>query len=110
MNTLPAPLPDESNCYTPDAEAYAPEYDPAAAAAFLDEAGYKVGADGKRTKPDGSELTIKVVGNLVGDLREGFPDLGATAGTVPAAGDGGLDFRHAICFGNAGIAGLDPLA
>lgn len=51
------------DCYTPDAEAYAPEYDPAAAAAFLDEAGYKVGADGKRTKPDGSELTIKVVGN-----------------------------------------------
>ncbi|MFN8050732.1 MAG: ABC transporter substrate-binding protein [Acidimicrobiales bacterium] len=51
------------DCYTPDAEAYAPKYSPEAAAAFLDEAGYKKGADGKRTKPDGSKLTIKVVGN-----------------------------------------------
>jgi len=51
------------DCYTPKAEEYAPKYDPAAAATFLDQAGYKVGADGKRTKPDGSKLTIKVVGN-----------------------------------------------
>ena len=51
------------DCYNPDADAYAPKYDPKAAAAFLDKAGYKVGADGKRTKPDGSKLTIRVIGN-----------------------------------------------
>ena len=51
------------DCYNPDAEKYAPKYDPAAAATFLDAAGYKKGADGKRTKPDGSKLTIRVVGN-----------------------------------------------
>ena len=51
------------DCYNPDAEKYAPKYDPAAAAKFLDDAGYKAGADGKRTKPDGSKLTIRVVGN-----------------------------------------------
>lgn len=51
------------SCYNPDADKYAPAYDPDAAAAFLDEAGYTVGADGKRTKPDGSKLTIRVVGN-----------------------------------------------
>ncbi|MCB1256052.1 MAG: ABC transporter substrate-binding protein [Microthrixaceae bacterium] len=51
------------DCFNPDAAAYAPKYDPAAAAKFLDEAGYTKGADGKRTKPDGSKLTIRVVGN-----------------------------------------------
>ena len=51
------------DCYTADAESYAPKYDPEAAATFLDDAGYKAGSDGKRTKPDGSKLTLKVVGN-----------------------------------------------
>lgn len=51
------------DCYNPEAEKYSPKYDPAAAATFLDEAGYKKGGDGKRTKPDGSKLTIRVVGN-----------------------------------------------
>lgn len=51
------------DCYNPDAAKYASKYDPAAAAKFLDEAGYKKGADGKRTKPDGSKLIIRVVGN-----------------------------------------------
>ena len=51
------------DCYNADAAKYAPKYDPAAAAKFLDSAGYKVGANGKRTKPDGSKLTIRVVGN-----------------------------------------------
>lgn len=50
-------------CYDPEAEKYAPAYDPDAAAEFLDAAGYTVGDDGKRTKPDGSALTIRVVGN-----------------------------------------------
>jgi peptide/nickel transport system substrate-binding protein len=35
-------------------------YDPALAASILDEAGYTVGADGKRTLPDGSPLQIQV--------------------------------------------------
>ncbi len=51
------------DCYNPDAAKYAPAYDPAGAAKFLDDAGYKVGADGKRTRPDGSKLTVRVVGN-----------------------------------------------
>lgn len=50
-------------CYQAGAEDYAPAYDPDAAAEFLDEAGYRIGPDGKRTKPDGSKLTIRVVGN-----------------------------------------------
>jgi peptide/nickel transport system substrate-binding protein len=36
------------------------KYDPAAAEALLDEAGYAKGADGKRTLPDGSPLQIQV--------------------------------------------------
>jgi peptide/nickel transport system substrate-binding protein len=36
------------------------KYDPAAAEAMLDEAGYKKGADGKRTMKDGSPLAIQV--------------------------------------------------
>lgn len=36
------------------------KYDPEAAKALLDEAGYKVGADGKRTLPDGSPMQIQV--------------------------------------------------
>jgi peptide/nickel transport system substrate-binding protein len=36
------------------------KYDPAAAEAMLDEAGYKKGADGKRTMTDGSPLQIQV--------------------------------------------------
>jgi peptide/nickel transport system substrate-binding protein len=36
------------------------KYDPAAAEAMLDEAGYKKGADGKRTMKDGSPLSIQV--------------------------------------------------
>lgn len=51
------------DCYNPKAEDYVPKYDPAAAAKFLDAAGYKVGAAGKRTKPDGSPLELRVVGN-----------------------------------------------
>ena len=51
------------DCYDPKADQYAPKYDPAAAATFLDAAGYKKGADGKRAKPDGSKLTVHVVGN-----------------------------------------------
>lgn len=51
------------SCYNPDAENYAPAFDPDAAASFLDDAGYTTGADGKRTRPDGSKLTIRVVGN-----------------------------------------------
>ncbi len=51
------------DCYDPKAAANAPKYDPAAAATFLDAAGYKKGADGKRTKPDGSKLRLNVVGN-----------------------------------------------
>lgn len=51
------------DCYVPDDEAGAPAFDPAAAEKTLDAAGYKKGADGKRTKPDGSKLTLNVVGN-----------------------------------------------
>lgn len=36
------------------------KYDPAAAEKILDDAGYKKGADGKRTMPDGSPLQIQV--------------------------------------------------
>ena len=36
------------------------KYDPATAEAMLDEAGYKKGADGKRTMPDGSPLQVQL--------------------------------------------------
>ena len=51
------------DCYDEAAEKYAPAYDPAAAATFLDTAGYVKGADGFRTKPDGSAMVINVVGD-----------------------------------------------
>ncbi|HPB45702.1 MAG: ABC transporter substrate-binding protein [Microthrixaceae bacterium] len=50
-------------CYSEDLAKAAPAYDPAAAAALLDSAGYVVGADGFRTRPDGTPLVIRVVGN-----------------------------------------------
>lgn len=78
------------DCYNPDAAKYAPKYDPAAAAKFLDAAGYKVGADGKRAKPDGSKLVIKVVGNntqgqipqfIADSLQKGSFDVNLFVGT-----------------------------
>ncbi|MGM8060842.1 ABC transporter substrate-binding protein [Vogesella indigofera] len=38
----------------------APKYDPAAANALLDRFGYRVGADGYRTRPDGKPLSIEL--------------------------------------------------
>ncbi len=76
------------DCYNADAEGYAPKYDPAAGATFLDEAGYKKGADGFRTKPDGSALLINVVGD---NTQYKAPDYLAKALT-----DGGFNVKLAV--------------
>lgn len=78
------------DCYNPDAAKYAPKYDPTAAARFLDKAGYKVGSNGKRTRPDGSKLTVRVVGNnmqgqipqfIADSLEKGSFDVNLFVGT-----------------------------
>jgi peptide/nickel transport system substrate-binding protein len=51
------------DCYDPKDVDALPAYDPAAAAKALDAAGYKKGPDGFRTKPDGSPLKLRVVGD-----------------------------------------------
>lgn len=45
-------------------------YDPEAAKALLDEAGFKEGADGMRTDPDGNELKINFISMTGGDVAE----------------------------------------
>jgi len=76
------------DCYNEAAEGYAPKYDPTAGATFLDEAGYKKGADGFRTKPDGSPLLINVVGD---NTQFKAPDYLAKALT-----DGGFNVKLAV--------------
>ncbi|AFM28207.1 ABC transporter substrate-binding protein [Desulfomonile tiedjei] len=58
----PAPL-KESEYYSPSLESAYTEYDPAKAAALLNEIGIKLGPDGKRIRPDGEpmRLTLDVV-------------------------------------------------
>ncbi|NLA36756.1 MAG: ABC transporter substrate-binding protein [Actinobacteria bacterium] len=50
-------------CYSEAAEQFAPKYDQVAAMAHLDATGYQLGAGGFRSRPDGSPLIIRVVGN-----------------------------------------------
>ena len=45
-------------------------YDPEAAEALLDEAGYEKGADGFRTTPDGEELVINFISMTGGDIAQ----------------------------------------
>lgn len=45
-------------------------YDPEAAKALLDEAGYEEGADGFRTDPDGNELVINFISMTGGEVAE----------------------------------------
>ncbi len=54
---------DNIDCYDPKAAEALPAYDVAAAEKLLDEAGYRKGPDGFRTKPDGSPLELRVVGD-----------------------------------------------
>ncbi len=58
MRTLYTP---NLECYSEDAASSTPDYDADAANAALDEAGYAV-VGGVRTMPDGSPLTLRVVG------------------------------------------------
>lgn len=50
----------DSAFYVPEAEALYAEYDPAKAGELLDAAGLKMGADGFRTRPDGTPLEITI--------------------------------------------------
>ena len=64
-------------------------YDRAKAEQLLDEAGYKKGADGKRTNKDGSPLTITFA------VHSGFIDYEAMAGVfVPNFAELGLDIKQ----------------
>ena len=54
---------DNIDCFDPTNATALPAFDPAAAATALDAAGYTKGPDGFRTKPDGSPLKLRVVGD-----------------------------------------------
>jgi ABC-type transport system substrate-binding protein len=54
---------DNIDCFDPKAAGALPAFDPDAAAEALDAAGYRKGPDGLRTKPDGSPLKLRVVGD-----------------------------------------------
>jgi peptide/nickel transport system substrate-binding protein len=62
-------LPAWSWAYTPNVPRY--EYDPAKAAALLDEAGWRPGPDGIRTK-DGQRLTLVLIGVTGSDSTKRF--------------------------------------
>jgi peptide/nickel transport system substrate-binding protein len=77
------------DCYLADDSDALPAYDPEAAAKALDEAGYRKGGDGFRTKPDGSPLKVRIVGDhtqfkapeyMAQALREGGFDVDLKVG------------------------------